>query len=83
MTNEGNDIYSYTISGEISNIIFTNGKSETTNDKRQTADLTFQGNNTIYKVEADSSYYDNNKKAYIHDGEWSKYTPEKRLCMAM
>lgn len=79
MSNEGNDIYSYTISGEISNIIFTNGKSETTNDKRQTADLTFQGNNTIYKVEADSSYYDNNKKAYIHDGEWSKYTPEKEI----
>lgn len=79
MNYEGDNIYSYTIKGELKNIIFNNGKSETTNDKRQTYNLTFQGNRTIYKAKADYETYDNDKKAYIHNGSWSKYQPAIEL----
>lgn len=79
MTYEGNDIYSYTIDGSITNIIFSNGKSEITNDKRQTYNLVFQGNNTIYTATAEHDKYDSDKKAYMHPGEWSKYSPEPEL----
>ena len=75
MTDMGNNIYSYTIDGKLSNIIFNNGKSETTNDKRQTYNLTFQGNNTVYTADQAEEKYDNDKSAYMHNGQWSKYTP--------
>ena len=75
MTDMGNNIYSYTIDGKLSNIIFNNGKSETTNDKRQTYNLTFQGNNTVYTADQTEEKYDNDKSAYMHNGQWSKYTP--------
>lgn len=74
MTNLGDDIFSFTYKGELSNIIFSNGKDETTGNKRQTYDLFFQGNNTIYAADATESKYDNGKKAYIHAGNWSDYS---------
>lgn len=73
MNYEGNNIYSYTISGELTNIIFSNGKNESTNDKHQTYNLTFQGNKTIYTADANYETYDNDKEAYMHNGSWSKY----------
>ncbi len=75
MTDEGNNIYSYTLDGTLSNIIFSNGKAESTGDKRQTYNLIFQGNNTIYTAEANEDDYDDDKSAYMHNGQWSKYTP--------
>ena len=74
MTNLGDDIYSFTFKGELSNIIFSNGESETTGNKRQTYNLLFQGNNTIYTAEATEKEYDSDKKAYIHAGSWSDYS---------
>lgn len=74
MTDLGNDIFCFTYSGELSNIIFSNGEAETTNNKRQTYDLIFQGNNTIYTAEATEAEYDSDKKAYIHAGSWSTYS---------
>lgn len=75
MNYEGNNIYSYTLTAPLSNIIFNNGKSESTNDKRQTYNLTFQGNNTIYTANGTEEKYDDDKSAYMHNGSWSKYTP--------
>lgn len=79
MNYEGNNIYSYTINGSLTNIIFTNGKSETTGDKRQTYNLVFQGNNTIYTATAEYDSYDSDKKAYMYPGEWSKYSLEPEI----
>ncbi|MGO5111989.1 CotH kinase family protein [Oscillospiraceae bacterium LCP25S3_E10] len=79
MKYEGNNVYSYTIEGGIENIIFSNGKNENTGDKRQTNNLTFQENKTIYTAYADGAVYDDYKKAYVHDGSWSKYIPADQV----
>lgn len=79
MNYEGDNIYSYTITGELQNIIFSNGKSETTNDKRQTYNLTFQGHRTIYTANANYETYDTEKEAYMHNGSWDRYQPQIKL----
>ncbi|MEE0265047.1 MAG: CotH kinase family protein [Acutalibacteraceae bacterium] len=79
MTDMGNDIFKFSYKGELSNIIFSNGESETTGNKRQTYNLTFQGNNTIYKAKANESEYDSDKEAYMHQGSWGNYTPDTNI----
>ena len=79
MKYEGSNIYSYTIEDGIENIIFSNGKGEDTGDKRQTDDLTFQGNKTIYTAYAEGAVYDSFKKAYVHSGSWSEYAPSDQV----
>ncbi len=80
MTAIGDNIFSFSYKGELSNIIFSNGESETTGNKRQTYNLTFQGNNTIYKAKATEKEYDSQKEAHMHDGSWSNYSIKDDIC---
>lgn len=80
MTAVEDNIFSFSYKGELSNIIFSNGESETTGNKRQTYNLTFQGNNTIYKAKATEKEYDSDKEAYMHDGSWSEYSLKQDIC---
>lgn len=79
MTDLGDNIFKFSYKGELSNIIFSNGESEETGNKRQTYNLTFQGNNTIYKANANENEYDNDKEAYMHQGNWSSYSPTPNI----
>ncbi|MEE0059705.1 MAG: CotH kinase family protein [Acutalibacteraceae bacterium] len=79
MTDLGDNIFKFSYKGELSNIIFSNGESEETGNKRQTYNLTFQGNNTIYKANTNEDEYDNDKEAYMHQGNWSSYSPTPNI----
>ncbi len=79
MTDLGDDVFKFSFKGELSNIIFSNGESEETGNKRQTYNLTFKGNNTIYKANANHDEYDNEKEAYMHQGGWSDYSVNQNI----
>ncbi len=79
MTHIGNDIYKFIQKGYspiLDNIIFTNGESEDSGNKRQTYTThyynNYDSNTSTYIAQPTIAEYDSSKKAYIHKGRWDQ-----------
>lgn len=75
MKDEGNGMFSYTFPGDVSYVIFNNGKPDG-DGKEQTVDLMAQDGKNLFTPDISTKHYDTEKEADCYSGDWTAYSAQ-------